>query len=625
MAYSPSQNVSELLAKLPSKPGVYLHKDVNGVVLYVGKAVNLRSRVRSYFRSNVDSIKTLRLRRQVADIEVIVTESELEALLLEMNLIKQYRPQFNVRLKDDKRYPYIKVHWADPFPKVTVTRRMIRDGSRYFGPYTSVWAVQQTLDLLRKVFPYLTCDRIITGNDERACLYYDIKLCSAPCIGAVNQVQYRATIQQLMDFLDGKSDHIVRGIEAKMELAATELQFERAAEYRDQLKAVERITARQKVIGSSDTDQDVIAFARDDGEACVQVFFIRHGKLIGREYFMLDNTEGESDQAVIQEFMTQFYDDAAYIPKEVLLPRDIEEAQIIESWLRSKRNTKVTIQVPRRGKKKELVKMAAENAQNTLATLRQQWAADHSRHVTAIAELQQALALPAPPSRIECYDISHTQGTQTVGSMVVFVQGAPQKSDYRRFNVTTVDNDDYGAMREVLTRRFQRYKETLLGELHDPGRIGAQSEKPTAWALLPDLLLIDGGKGQLAVGHEVLEAYDLVGEVPLAALAKQEEELFLPDRPRSVILPRRSEALFLVQRVRDEAHRFANEGHRKRRAKVGVASILDSVPGVGPKRRQALLKQFGSLDAIRAAGVEEISAVPGITTDVAVAIKSHLE
>ncbi|HEY1408342.1 MAG TPA: excinuclease ABC subunit UvrC, partial [Promineifilum sp.] len=565
MAYSPSQNVSELLAKLPNKPGVYLHKDVNGVVLYVGKAVNLRSRVRSYFRSNVDSIKTLRLRRQVADIEVIVTESELEALLLEMNLIKQYRPQFNVRLKDDKRYPYIKVHWADPFPKVTVTRRMIRDGSRYFGPYTSVWAVQQTLDLLRKVFPYLTCDRIITGNDERACLYYDIKLCSAPCIGAVNQVQYRATIQQLMDFLDGKSDHIVRGIEAKMELAASELQFERAAEYRDQLKAVERITARQKVIGSSDTDQDVIAFARDDGEACVQVFFIRHGKLIGREYFMLDNTEGESDQAVIQEFMTQFYDDAAYIPKEVLLPRDIEEAQIIESWLRSKRNTKVTIQVPRRGKKKELVNMAAENAQNTLATLRQQWAADHSRHVTAIAELQQALALPAPPSRIECYDISHTQGTQTVGSMVVFVQGAPQKSDYRRFNVTTVDNDDYGAMREVLTRRFQRYKETLLGELHDPGRIGAQSEKPTAWALLPDLLLIDGGKGQLAVGHEVLEAYDLVGEVPLAALAKQEEELFLPDRPRSVIMPRRSEALFLVQRVRDEAHRFANEGHRKRR------------------------------------------------------------
>jgi excinuclease ABC subunit C len=624
MTYSPGERITELLGNLPTKPGVYLHKDADGNVLYVGKAINLRSRVRSYFHTSVDSIKTLRLRRQIADIEVITTDSELEALLLEMTLIKQYRPRFNVRLKDDKRYPYIKVHWADPFPKVTVTRRMVRDGSRYFGPYTSVWAVQQTLDLLRKVFPYLTCDRVITGQDERACLYYDIKLCSAPCIGAVNQEQYRATIRQLMDFLDGKSDYIVRGIEARMESAAAELQFEKAAEYRDQLKAIERITARQKVIGSGDTDQDVIAFARDDGEACVQVFFIRHGKLIGREYFMIDNTEGESDQAVLQEFMTQFYDDAAHIPKEVLLPNEIEEARIIEEWLRRKSEAKVSIQVPRRGKKRELVQMATENAYDTLATLRQQWAADRSKHVQAIAELQDALKLPAPPSRIECYDISHTQGTQTVGSMIVFVQGAPQKSDYRRFNVQTVANDDYGAMREVLSRRFQRYRDTLAGELHDPGQIKARSDRPTAWAILPDLLLIDGGKGQLAVAGEVLRDFNLEGEVPYASLAKQEEEVFLPDRPTSVLLPRRSEALFLVQRVRDEAHRFANEGHRKRRAKVGVASILDSVPGVGPKRRQLLLKRFGSLEGLREASFEEISAVPGIPPEVAVAIKAHL-
>jgi excinuclease ABC subunit C len=290
MTYTPSDRINDLLASIPTKPGVYLHKDAEGNVLYVGKAVNLRSRVRSYFHSTVDSIKTLRLRRQIADIEVITTDSELEALLLEMNLIKQYQPRFNVRLKDDKRYPYIKVHWSDPFPKVTVTRRMVRDGSRYFGPYTSVWAVQQTLDLLRKVFPYLTCDRVITGRDERACLYFDIKLCNAPCIGVVNQEQYRATIRQLMDFLNGKSDHIVRDIEIKMEKAAMDLQFEKAAEYRDQLKAIERITARQKVIGSGVTDQDVLAFAREDGDACVQVFFIRHGKLIGREYFLLDNT-----------------------------------------------------------------------------------------------------------------------------------------------------------------------------------------------------------------------------------------------------------------------------------------------------------------------------------------------
>jgi excinuclease ABC subunit C len=624
MAFTPSERISDLLGNLPTKPGVYLHKDAEGNVLYVGKAVNLRNRVRSYFHSNVDSIKTLRLRRQIADIEVITTDSELEALLLEMTLIKQYRPRFNVRLKDDKRYPYIKVHWADPFPKVTVTRRMVRDGSRYFGPYTSVWAVQQTLDLLRKVFPYLTCDRVITGRDERACLYYDIKLCSAPCIGVVNQEQYRATIRQLMDFLDGKSDHIVRDIESRMARAAADLQFEKAADYRDQLRAIERITARQKVIGSDETDQDVIAFAREEGEACVQIFFIRYGKLIGREYFMLDNTEGESDQEVLSEFITQFYEDAAYVPREVLLPNEIEESRIIEEWLRRKRNMKVTIQVPRRGKKRELVEMATENARDTLATLRQQWAADRSKHVLAITELQDALHLPAPPARIECYDISHTQGAQTVGSMVVFVQGAPQKSDYRRFNVQSVNNDDYGAMREVLTRRFQRYRDTLAGELHDPNQIKARSDKPTAWAILPDLLLIDGGKGQLAVGQEVLRAFDLENEVPLASLAKQEEEIFLPDRPQSVYLPRRSEALYLVQRARDEAHRFANEGHRQRRSKVGVASILDSVPGIGPKRRQLLLKRFGSLEALREASIEEITAVPGIPIEVAEAIKSHL-
>ena len=625
MTYTPSDHISDVLNSLPTKPGVYLHKDAEGNVLYIGKAINLRNRVRSYFHSNVDSIKTLRLRHQIADIEVIVTDSELEALLLEMNLIKQHQPRFNVRLKDDKRYPYIKVHWADPFPKVTVTRRMVRDGGRYFGPYTSVWAVQQTLDLLRKVFPYLTCDRLITGHDERACLYYDIKLCNAPCIGAVDQEQYRATIKQLMDFLDGKSDHIVRGIERRMAVAAENLDFERAADLRDQLKAIERITARQKVIGPDDTDQDVIAFARADGDACVQVFFVRHGKLIGREYFMLDNAEGESDQEVLQEFLTQFYEDAAYVPKEVLLPAEVEEARIIEEWLRRKRNTKVTLQVPRRGKKRELVEMAAENAQDTLAALRQQWAADRSKHVTAITELQDALKLPSPPARIECYDISHTQGQQTVGSMVVFVQGAPHKNDYRRFNVQSTTNDDYGSMREVLTRRFQRYRDTLAGELHDPGEIKARSDRPTAWAILPDLLIIDGGKGQLAVGQEVLRLFDLENEVPLAALAKQEEEIFLPDRPQSVYLPRRSEALYLVQRVRDEAHRFANEGHRKRRAKVGVASILDAVPGVGPKRRQLLLKRFGSLEALRMASVEELSAVPGISVEVAESLKSHLQ
>ncbi len=623
MSFTPPPRVQQILDNLPARPGVYLHKDGQGNILYVGKAVNLRSRVRSYFLKNVDSYKTHRLRQQVADIEIITTESELEALLLEMTLIKKHRPRFNVQLKDDKRYPYIKVHWGDDFPKVTVTRRMVQDGSRYFGPYTSVWAVHQTLDLLRKIFPYLTCDRDITGRDERACLYFDIKLCNAPCIGNVNKQEYRAMIKQLMDFLHGRSEHILRDIERKMETAAANLEFEQAAYYRDQLKAIRRVVQKQRVISSSSTDQDVIAFAREQGDACVQVFFIRYGKLIGREYFLLEGTEDESDATVLQEFVTQFYDEAAHIPKEVLLPHEVEEAQIIEQWLRQKRSQKVTITVPRRGKKKELVEMAATNAQDTLATLRQQWAADRSRHVSAMSEIQAALDLPLPPSRIECYDISHTQGKQTVGSMVVFVQGVPRKSDYRRFNVQTVGNDDYGAMKEVLSRRFQRYKDTMGGELTDPSQIG-RIKKDTAWSLLPDLLIVDGGKGQLSTALEVLQEFELTEEVPLAALAKQEEELFVPGRVQPIRLPRRSEGLYLVQRVRDEAHRFANEGHRKRRSKVGTASILDDIPGVGPARRKLLLDRFGSLQGLHQATVEEIAAVPGIPYNVALAVKAGL-
>ncbi len=601
-----------------------MHKDEHGQILYVGKSVNLRARVRSYFAVTVDSYKTSQLRRKIADIEIITTDSELEALLLETTLIKKHKPQYNIRLKDDKRYPYIKVHWGQPFPKLTVTRRMVQDGSRYFGPYTSVWAVHQTLDLLRKIFPYLTCDREITGKDERACLYFDIKLCNAPCIGNVNQQQYRAMIQQLMDFLDGKSDYIIRDIEARMNSAAETLQFEQAAYYRDQFMAIEKVVQKQKVISNEHTDQDVIAFARDEGDACVQVFFIRYGRLIGREYFLLEGTEHESDATVLQEFLTQFYDEAAHIPREVLLPHEVEEAQIIEHWLRQKRSQKVTISVPRRGKKKELVEMATTNAGDTLATLRQQWAADRSRHVTAISELQEALRLPQPPARIECYDISHTQGTQTVGSMVVFVQGAPRKSDYRRFSVKTVGNDDYGAMKEVLTRRFQRYQESANGELVDLSQIG-KIKKEVAWSLLPDLLIIDGGKGQLATAMEVLEQFDLSGVVPLAGLAKREEEIFVPGQMQPILLPRRSEGLYLVQRVRDEAHRFANEGHRKQRSKAGTASILDSIPGVGPGRRKALLERFGSLEDIRHATVEEIATVPGIPYVVAEAVKAHLD
>ena len=623
MAYEAPERVQEILKNLPTKPGVYLHKDKTDTVIYVGKAKNLRSRVRSYFRKKVDSIKTDRLRRNITDVEIITVGSELEALLLENTLIKKYKPRYNIRLKDDKRYPYIKVNWQDDFPKVTVTRRMTRDGARYFGPYTSVWAVHETLDMLRRIFPYLTCDRIITGDDPRACLYFDIKLCNGPCIGAVNKKEYRAMIKGLMDFLSGKSDNIQKEIRQKMMASAENLDFEAAARYRDQLKAIDKIVEKQKVFSNANADQDIVAVAREDGDACVQIFFIRHGKMIGREYFLLENTEDEKDSVVLQEFITQFYDTAAHVPREVILQSEIDEMRIVEQWLRQKRGTKVEIEIPQRGKKKELVQMAVDNAADTLSTLRQQWASDRSRHTTAMNELKENLNLPRQPSRIECYDIAHTQGTNTVGSMIVFVQGAPRKADYRKFNVQTVGNDDYGAMKEVLTRRFERYRDSLSGELHDPKQIGKKKE--TAWALLPDLLLIDGGKGQLRMALEVLEEFDLVEDVPVASLAKREEEVFVPNRPMPVILPRRSQGLFLVQRARDEAHRFANSSHRKRRNKAGVASILDSIPGVGPKRRKLLLERFGSLDDIRTATTEELGSVPGIPLDVAEAIKAGLD
>lgn len=623
MSYDPPDHIQALLKQLPTKPGVYLHKDHEGKIIYVGKAINLRHRVRSYFHSQVDSRKTDRLRRQIHDIEIITTDSELEALLLENTLIKKHKPRYNIRLKDDKRYPYIKVHWADDFPKVTVTRNVLKDGSRYFGPYMSAWAVHETLDTLRKVFPFLTCDRIITGKDERACLYYDIKLCNGPCIGAVNRQAYREMIKELMAFLQGKSDHVQTNIREKMQKSAELLDFEAAARYRDQLKAIDQVIAKQKVISTANADQDVIAFARSEDATCVQLFFIRYGKLIGREYFMLENAEQTDDAELLSSFLSQFYENATHIPRELLLPNEFDELHIVEQWLTQKRGTKVTLHVPQRGDKYELLEMVKNNAQDTINTVRQQWASDRSKHTLALSELQTQLQLPRPPVRIECYDIAHTQGSLTVASMVVFIQGAPAKTDYRKFNINT-GNDDYASMREVLTRRFERYRASQQGELHTLDPLNSTT-KESAWALLPDLLVIDGGKGQLHVANEVLQQFGLQHELSLISLAKREEEIFLPDQPLSILLPRDSQALYLLQRVRDEAHRFANEGHRARRSKVGLASILDGINGVGPKRRKALLTQFGSLEGIRGATVEELASVPGIPYEVAAAIKAQLD
>ncbi len=620
---APTEHLEQVLASLPDKPGCYLMKDGRGRIIYVGKAVNLRSRVRSYFHAGAqDDPKTAKLVTEIADIEWIVVGSELEALILEMTLIKRHKPRFNVRLKDDKRYPYIKVHWQDHFPKVTVTRQMKQDdGARYFGPYTSVWAVHQTLDLLRKIFPYLTCNRDITGEDKRACLYYDIKLCTAPCIGAINQDDYRQVIDDLCKFLEGRTDPVVKRLNKEMTAAASKLRYEKAAAIRDQLAAIDRVVERQKVVSSDQTDSDVIAMARADGEACVQVFFIRSGKLIGREYFVLEGTGEENDQEILTEFVKQFYAQAAFVPETVLLPEELAEAQIIGQWLRGRTSgDKFEITVPHQKVSRELVEMAAENAVETLNALRTRWEADKSRQTDALVELHEALNLPEPPNRIECYDISTTQGVASVGSMVVFEQGTPNKKLYRRFNIKTVlGQDDFASMEEVLTRRFKRWQAAHETE----NQIGKKPD--LAFSILPDLLLVDGGKGQLSRAVAVLEAFNLRDRVPVAGLAKSEEELFVPGQHNSIYLERHSQGLYLVQRIRDEAHRFAITAHRKRRSKQGLTSRLDVISGVGPARRKALINTFGSIDGIKEASAEKIAEIKGITLEMAQSIKVQLE
>jgi excinuclease ABC subunit C len=620
MASNTFEHLQDKLDTLPTKPGVYLMKDSGGTILYVGKAINLRARVRSYFHASASyNAKVERLVAHIADIDFIVTASELEALILESNLIKRHRPKYNVRLKDDKRYPYIKITWQEDFPKVLIVRRMEQDGARYFGPFTAAWAVQETLHTLRRVFPYCTCNRVLNGNYERACLYVDMGLCMGPCIGAVSKEEYRDMIDGLCRFLEGKSDEIVAEIESKMRTAADQLNFEQAAVYRNQLAAIERVIERQKIVSPALTDQDVIAFARADGDACVQVFFIRLGRLIGREYFVLDGTAEEADAEIVASFVKQFYDDAAYIPPEILLPQEIDEALIIEEWLRSRRGNKVVLKVPRRGHKRELVEMAAENAAETLSHLRAQWKIDEGKQATALAELQSQLGLEAPPNRIECYDISTIQGTGTTGSMVVFVKGVPRKSDYRRFRIHTVEGtDDYASMKEMLQRRFRHATEP------DPEPHMVPGGQKSSWDLLPDLLVVDGGKGQLNIALEVLDEFDLRDLVPTVALAKQEEEIFVPNRSDPIRLPRTSEGLYLMQRIRDEAHRFAITYHRQVRNKQTITSQLDEVPGIGPRRRSALLKHFGSIEAIRAAGIEELVAVPGMTRKAAEQLKASL-
>ncbi len=615
-----SPKIQGILDTLPMKPGCYIMHDSQGTIIYVGKAVNLRNRVRSYFHNDpAHTPKTRQLVRHIADIEFIVVGSELEALILEMNLIKKYRPRYNIQLKDDKLYPYIKICYQDPFPKISITRRVIQDGSRYYGPYTSVWAVRQTLDLLRKIFPYLTCDREITGQDQRACLFHDIHLCSGPCIGAVTQKEYYAAMENLGEFLEGKTSDVIRKLEAEMKEASEQMRYERAAIIRDQLEAISRVVERQKIVGNNRMNSDVIALAHSEDQSCVQIFFIRDGKMIGQEYFILDGTNDEKDQEILSQFIKQYYSASEHIPPELMLPEDIEESKIIQQWLSQKRGgEKVQIKVPKSGNSVELVNMATENAIETLRALKKQWDSDTNKQSTALQELQTALHLKNPPNRIECYDISNTQGTNSVGSMVVFEQGVPNKAHYRRFNIKTVIGpNDFDSMTEVLTRRIKRWESYQdaaqnIGKKPDP-----------SFSVLPDLIIMDGGKGQLGRAVQVLEENHLFDRVAVTGLAKREEELFLPHLSDPVILDRHSQALYLVQRVRDEAHRFAITAHRHRRTKEGLASQLEKIPGIGPIKRKALLERFGSIQAIAEAEKPELMQVKGISEPLAETIRNY--
>ncbi|HZQ36980.1 MAG TPA: excinuclease ABC subunit UvrC [Dehalococcoidia bacterium] len=614
----PETKFAERLKALPAKPGVYIMKNEAGEVIYVGKATRLKDRVRSYFGAPRSlEPKTRRLVKQIADFEYILCRSEQEALILESTLVKKHQPFFNVRLKDDKHYPYLKVDLQDPWPRVYITRKVENDGSRYFGPYASAGSVRLTLDLVKKLFPWRSCTKPITGTDPRPCLDYYIHRCIAPCTSYCTKEEYDAVIEQVIKFLEGRTQEVVDELTGKMEEASEEYDYERAAMFRDQIKAVQRVMERQQMATTKPVDWDVFGITRADDEACVQVFFVRGTKVIGRDHFELQGTREESDATVLQSFLQQFYESAVYIPAEVLLPVEPADRDLIESWLSEKRGKKVNVAAPQRGEKKQLVDLANDNARETLEMLRVKWLADKGKTGAALDELRDELDLPRMPHRIECYDISHTQGTNQVASMVVFVDGHPRPGEYRRFKIKHGDgNNDVESMAEVLRRRFKRAVAAREAE----GEAAAENAK---WAELPDLLLIDGGKPQLGAALDVLRDLGL-GDVPAAGLAKENEELFVSDASEPTILPRTSQALYLVQRIRDEAHRFAITFHRQVRQKTSIKSALDEIPGIGPTRKQALIKKFGSVRGIREASLEELTGTPGITRAVAERVKAAL-
>ena len=603
-----SNLITEQLRQLPTSPGVYLMRDTDGGILYIGKAANLHHRVRSYF-SAVQKLspKLKRMVARVNDFDFFVTTSEQEALILELNLIKRHRPSYNVQLKDDKTFPYLKINTSEDWPRVHITRRLEEDGARYFGPFASGKSIRQTLKTIRGIFPFRSCSKAITGTDLSPCLEYHIGHCLAPCIGAVSKSEYDVVIKQVILFLEGKQEKVIQELESKMKKAAEALDFEKAALIRDQIQAVNRVIEGQRIATTVRGEQDVIAFAQDKDQAYVQVFFIRSSKLIGRESFILQGARSEEPSPIMTSFIKQFYNSTPYIPPLLLLQYPVEDTKIIESWLQSKKGAKVNIQVPRQGNKNQLVKIVAENAEQGLEQLKIKQLATPGSLTAALAEIEKELHLPCTPLRMEGYDISNIQGKAAVGSMVVFDKGKPKPSHYRRFRIKTVSGaDDYAMLHEVLKRRFKQSRDAS-----------------DTWAILPDLILIDGGKGQLNAALSAMSEAG-VNSVPTASLAKENEEIFIPASSLPIILPRSSQGLQLLQRLRDEAHRFALGYHQKIHKRETFASSLDNIPGIGPKRKRALLKQFGSLRAIREAPIEELAVTVGMSRSLAIRIKEHL-
>lgn len=600
-------DIQEELKKLPQKPGVYIMHDADDTIIYVGKAISLRNRVRQYFRpSHNEGIRKDQMVKQIARFEYIITDSELEALILECNLIKEHRPKYNTMLRDDKSYPYIRVTLGEAFPRVLFSRQMKKDKSRYFGPYTSAGAVKDTIELLRKIYQLRTCNRTLprdTGKD-RPCLNYHIHQCMAPCQGYISQEEYRKRIDKAIEFLNGNYQSVLKELEAKMQQASENLEFEKAIEYRELLNSVKQIAQKQKITNSDGEDKDVIAIASDREDAVVQVFFVRDGKLIGRDHFHVRVGNDDTKSQVLAEFIKQFYAGTPFIPREIMLPEEIEEAEVISQWLTEKRGQKVYIRVPKKGTKEKLVELAAKNAAMVLSQDKEKIKREEGRTIGALKEIAGLLEMEHL-NRIEAFDISNINGFETVGSMIVYEKGKPKRSDYRKFKLRTITGpDDYGSMYEVLTRRFthgmreraERKEQNLAQEYG-------------SFTKFPDLIMMDGGKGQVNIALKVLDELRL--NIPVCGMVKDDNHRTrgLYYNNQEIPIEKSSEGFKLITRVQDEAHRFAIEYHRSLRSKEQVHSVLDDIPGIGPARRKALMRRFLSLDAIREADVETLAQI----------------